>query len=95
MDNRDLDRKVAEKLGWTDIRYSMGTYTRVGFAPIGCQMVLPSWESDANLALELWCVTWTLSKRNTGIWCLATRSDYYEAPTPAEAICQAFLKDNE
>ncbi len=104
MSNRDLDRRVAEKLGWTNIRpytyAGTGESILIGSPPDNTQdCQLSDWSTDMNAAMELWEAGWLLTECETGTWHVDM---YYDpetrlstAPTPAEAIVRAFLQEEK
>lgn len=92
---RELDRRVAEKLGWKQIETHGGSATLWGvFPPLRGWSPLPEWSTDMNAAMELWQRQWVLQILPWGIrpiWKCAQS----EAPTPTEAICLAFLGEKK
>ncbi len=98
--NRDLARRVAEKLGWTELeRFGHPEIGRLqGKDPAGGHRTLPQWPTDMNAAMKLWrlCKGWLMSKHpEREEWRVITSFGDFTAPTPAEAICLAFLGEQK
>jgi hypothetical protein len=115
MDERTLDRQIAERQGWHGFHTRKDWYEHPEIGPYeserlmgtdanGHEREVPAWASDLNAALDL-IVNEALQERfslcgDRGEWEVSIAESYASiewlvvvtAPTPAEAVCAAYLE---
>ncbi len=103
-DLREIDKKIAEKLGFTEVSGPDSRGRLHGCFPDhlrGDIRYLPQWSTDLNAAIELlislgdwWQLMWVPTGK---YWCLSNIKSQqdYTAETAALAICLAFLGEDK
>ena len=90
--SRELDRKVAERLGRTLKRDDCNSYW---VDQNGEEPQLQNFSEDMNAAMELWQDDFDRLFKTRKGWVVLraaiNEGRLYSAPTPSEAICLAFL----
>ena len=96
MTNREIDKMVAEKLGWTNVELTrLSDDMLTGIPPTEAYLkVIPNFSTDMNEAMKLWQDGWSLMRSDCRDEWLIWNGQWIEAPTAALAIALAYLGNN-